>query len=39
MAGKVVVRDRVVQTVDMDAHWKQWRALTQKVGEFAKTLE
>ena len=37
--GRLVVRDRVLLTVDMDAHWREWTALTGRVAEFAKTLE
>jgi len=37
--GQVVVLDRVLQKVDLDAHWREWKALTDRVAEFAKTLE
>ncbi len=37
--GKIVVRDREVQTVDLEAHRREWDALTARVAEFARTLE
>ena len=37
--GRVIVRDRVLQTVDLAAHEREWEPLTEKVAEFAKTLE
>ncbi len=37
--GQIVVKDRVLTNVDMDAHWREWTELTDRVGEFAKTLE
>jgi len=37
--GEFVVRDRELMKVDMEAHRKEWKALTEKVGEFAKTLD
>ena len=37
--GKIIVRDRVVQTVDEGAHRKEWLPLTKRVAEFAETLE
>jgi cytosine/adenosine deaminase-related metal-dependent hydrolase len=37
--GEIVVLDRVHQKVDLENHAKEWKALTEKVGEFAKTLE
>jgi 5-methylthioadenosine/S-adenosylhomocysteine deaminase len=37
--GRIVVRDREVVTVDLEAHRKEWAALTARVAEFAKTLE
>jgi cytosine/adenosine deaminase-related metal-dependent hydrolase len=37
--GEVVVLDRVLQKVDMEAHWREWNALTERVGKFAETLE
>lgn len=37
--GKFVVRDRVVENVDMAAHEKEWTAITESVAEFAETLE
>lgn len=37
--GQVVVRDRVLTKVDLEAHWREWKALTDRVAEFAKTLE
>jgi cytosine/adenosine deaminase-related metal-dependent hydrolase len=37
--GRIVVLDRVLKTFDVDAHWKEWKPLTDRVAEFAKTLE
>lgn len=37
--GRIIVRDRVVQTVDEQAHWKEWMPITKQVADFAKTLE
>ena len=37
--GQVVVEDREVKTIDLDAHWAEWSELTDRVAEFAKTLE
>ena len=37
--GRVVVDDRVLQKVAMDEHMKEWRNLTKRVAEYAKTLE
>ncbi|MEH6592272.1 MAG: amidohydrolase [Halioglobus sp.] len=37
--GRIIVRDRVVQTVDMDAHQIEWMPITRRVADFAKTLE
>jgi len=37
--GRIVVRDGALQTVDLEAHRGEWRALTARVAEFAKTLE
>ena len=37
--GKIIVRDRVVQTIDEDAHRIEWMPLTKRVADFAKTLE
>ncbi len=37
--GRVVVRDRVLETADRAAHEREWRPLQQKVAEFARTLE
>jgi cytosine/adenosine deaminase-related metal-dependent hydrolase len=37
--GEIVVEDREVNTIDLGAHWTEWRELTARVAEFAKTLE
>lgn len=37
--GKIIVLDRVIQTVDEAAHLKEWTPITKRVAEFAKTLE
>lgn len=37
--GEIVVLDRVLKQVDLDAHWKEWEALTGRVAEFARTLD
>ncbi|MCH7667101.1 MAG: amidohydrolase [Acidobacteria bacterium] len=37
--GEIVVRDRVVKTADLEVHEREWKALTKRVAEFAKTLE
>lgn len=37
--GRIVVQDRVLKTVDMEAHWQEWGELTKRVAEFSKTLE
>ena len=37
--GEIVVRDRVLMKVDEENHWREWKALTDRVAEFAKTLE
>ena len=37
--GRIIVRDRVVQSVDEDAHWQEWMPLTKRVADFSKTLE
>lgn len=37
--GRIVVQDRVLKNVDLNAHWREWKALTDRVAEFAKTLE
>jgi len=37
--GRLVVLDRKLKQVDLDAHWREWKPLTERVGEFAKTLE
>ncbi len=39
VAGRVVVEDRQVLTVDLEAHRREWDALTAKVAKFAETLE
>jgi cytosine/adenosine deaminase-related metal-dependent hydrolase len=37
--GKVVVRDRVIQTVDLKAHEFDWAEIMKSVAEFAATLK
>lgn len=37
--GEVVVADREMKQVDMANHWREWKKLTDRVGEFAKTLK
>lgn len=37
--GQIVVQDRVLQTIDLKAHLKEWTPLTKRVAEFAKTLD
>jgi cytosine/adenosine deaminase-related metal-dependent hydrolase len=37
--GEIVVLDRVLQQVDLDAHWREWKALTDRVAKFAETLD
>ncbi len=37
--GRVVVRDRLVQTADLEAHEREWRPLQKRVAQFARTLE
>ena len=37
--GTIVVRDGILQTADLAAHGKEWKLLTERVAEFAKTLE
>ena len=37
--GALVVSDRELKQVDMDAHWREWEQMTKRVAEFAKTLE
>ncbi len=37
--GKVIVENGELTTIDIQEHNKQWIPLTQKVAEFAKTLE
>ncbi|MGI9292927.1 MAG: amidohydrolase [Pseudomonadales bacterium] len=37
--GRVIVKDRVVQTVDLAAHAKEWSSLTERVAKFAETLD
>ena len=37
--GKIVVRERVPENVDMAAHQREWSALMQSVAKFAETLE
>ena len=37
--GKVVVRDRGIQSVDLEAHSSEWAEITKSVAEFAVTLE
>jgi cytosine/adenosine deaminase-related metal-dependent hydrolase len=37
--GQIIVRDRVLMKVDEENHWREWKALTDRVAEFAKTLE
>ena len=37
--GRIVVQDRVLRNVDLDAHWQEWEALTARVAKFAETLE
>lgn len=37
--GEIVVEDRVLKKVDMEAHQKEWKALTERVAKFAETLE
>jgi cytosine/adenosine deaminase-related metal-dependent hydrolase len=39
VAGRIIVRDGVLQTIDLDAHQREWKPLTERVAEFAKTLE
>jgi len=37
--GRVIVRDRVVQNVDLEAHAAEWATIVKSVAEFALTLE
>ena len=37
--GRLVVQDRVLKHVDLDAHRREWRALTARVAKFAETLD
>ena len=37
--GQIVVQDRVLRNVDLEAHWREWKVLTDRVAEFAKKLE
>jgi len=37
--GEIVMLDRVLTKVDLDAHWREWVALTDRVAKFAETLE
>ena len=37
--GNVIVENGILKTIDIKEHNKQWIPLTQKVAEFAKTLE
>jgi cytosine/adenosine deaminase-related metal-dependent hydrolase len=37
--GKVIVENGILKTIDIKEHNKQWIPLTEKVAEFAKTLE
>lgn len=37
--GKVIVENGILKTIDLHVHNKQWIPLTEKVAEFAKTLE
>ena len=37
--GKVIVEDGILKTVDIKEHNKEWIPLTEKVAEFAKSLE
>lgn len=37
--GKIVVRDRVLENIDMAAHQKEWAAIMDSVEKFSKTLE
>jgi len=37
--GEIVVQDRVLKTADLETHRREWKALTKRVAEFAKTLE
>ena len=37
--GELVMLDRVLEKVDLEAHWREWKALTDRVGQFAETLE
>jgi len=37
--GRIVVQDRVLRNVDLDAHRREWEALTARVAKFAETLE
>lgn len=36
--GRTVVKDRIIQTIDLETHQKEWNSVTQRVAEFAKTL-
>ena len=36
--GKIVVRDRVIENIDMAAHQQEWLALMRSVAKFAETL-
>ncbi|MEJ8566943.1 amidohydrolase family protein [Elongatibacter sediminis] len=38
VAGRFVVRDRVPVQVDLDAHRREWRAVTERVAAFAEPL-
>jgi len=37
--GRIVVGNRVLKNVDLDAHRREWETLTARVAKFAKTLE
>ena len=37
--GKIVVRDRVVENVDMAAHREEWAEIVKSVAKFAETLK
>ncbi|MFQ5526510.1 MAG: amidohydrolase family protein [Thermoanaerobaculia bacterium] len=37
--GEIVAKDGVLEKVDLEAHGREWKALTERVAEFAKTLE
>ena len=38
VGGRVIAKDGKVLTIDMPKHEKEWRRITQKVEDFAKTL-